>query len=174
MENGLYEEAICFSSLTLRASKIKEIEKNQLIIKGDITSNYPLFFCYLNFQLIRLIKDECLDFDIMSNKNIIIFSKKYIEIFDYKKFKIISKINIPTDLEIMSACLYNDKTILFGCKNEIFIEFNLDDNNELIEIDRKNFKCHFNHYISQILKLKNGSIVVIGDTEVYILKPDKN
>jgi len=108
----------------------------------------------------------------MSNKSIIIFNKENIEIFDYKKFEIISRISIPSDLEIMTTCLYNDNTLLFGCKDEEFIEFKLNDN-ELIEIDRKKFKCHCNHYMTQILKLRNGSIVVIGDTEVYILQPEK-
>ena len=115
-------------------------------------SKYPLLICDLISQETKLIKDTCRDFDIMSNKNIIIFNKKNVEIFDYKKFEIISRISIPSDLELMSACLYNDKTLLFGCKNEEFIEFKLNDN-ELTEIDRKKYTFHCNHYITEIIKL---------------------
>jgi len=177
LENGLYKEVKCFEPLkSFNASKMREIEKNKVIVKGWNISNenrkFPLFFCDLISQETKMIKDTCITFDIMSNKNIIIFNKKYIEIFDYNKFKIISRISIPSDLELMTACLYNDNTILLGFKDEEFIEFKLN-GNELIEIDRKKFKCHCNHYISQILKLRNGSIVVIGDTEVFILKPEK-
>jgi len=177
LENGLYKEVKCFEPLkSFNASKMREIEKNKVIVKGWNISNenrkFPLFFCDLISQETKMIKDTCITFDIMSNKNIIIFNKKYIEIFDYNKFKIISRISIPSDLELMTACLYNDNTILLGFKDEEFIEFKLN-GHELIEIDRKKFKCNCNHYISQILKLRNGSIVVIGDTEVYILKPEK-
>ena len=117
-----------------------------------------------------MIKDTWIEFDIMSNKNIIIFNKENIEIFDYNKFKIISRISIPSDLELMTACLYNN-TLLFGCKDAEFIEFKLNDN-ELIEIDRKKLKCNSDH-IKHILKLKNGSIAVIVYSEDYILKPEE-
>ena len=50
---------------------------------------YPLFFCDINREITKLIKDDCKDFDIMSDKNIIIFNSKNIEIFDIKQFKII-------------------------------------------------------------------------------------
>ena len=177
LENELYKEIKCFEPLkSFNASKMREIEKNKVIIQGWNISNenrkFPLFFCDLISQETKMIKDTCIEFDIMSNKNIIIFNKEKFEILDYKKFEIISRISIPSNPELMTACLYNDDTLLFGCKNEEFIEFKLNDN-ELIEIDRKNFKCHNNHYITSILKLKNGSIVVIGDTEFYILKPEK-
>ena len=177
LENGLYKEVKCFESLrSFNASKMREIEKNKIIVRGWNISNedrkFPLFFCNLISQEAKMIKDTCVEFDIMSNKNIIIFNKEKIEIFDYKKFEIISSVNIPSDLGLITACLYNDDTLLFGCENEEFIEFQLNDK-ELIEIDRKKFKCHCNHYIREIVKLRNDSIVVIGDTEVYILKPEK-
>ena len=69
-----------------------------------------------------------------------------------------------------SACLYDNKTVLIGCMNEELIEFEIT-NNTLVEIDRVKLVCHLNHYVSLIYKLKNGSVIAIGDTEVYILKP---
>jgi len=50
-----------------------------------------------------MIKDTCITFDIMSNKNIVIFNKEKIQIFDYQKFEIISRINIPSNLELKKA-----------------------------------------------------------------------
>jgi len=178
LENGLYKEYKCFEPFkSFNARKMREIEKNKVIVQGWNISNgdrkIPLFLCDLISQEIKMIKDTCIEFDIMSNKNIIIFNKEKIEIFDYKKFEIISRISIPSDLKLNTTCLYNDDTLLFGCENEEFIEFQLNDN-ELIEIDRKQFKCHLNNYIRKIIKLRNNSIVLIGDTEVYILKPEKN
>ena len=175
LENELYKEVKCFVPLySFNACKMRELEKNKVIAKGWNISNedskFPLYLFDLIYEKAKLIKDSCIDFDIMSNKNVIIFNKNNVEIFDYKQFIIISRINIPNDIELKSAILYNDKTLLVGCKNEEFVEYQINEN-KLVELDRKKFKCHVNQYVSQIIKLKNGSIVVIGDTEVYILKP---
>ena len=176
LENDLYKEVKCFTPLqSFNAHKMREVEKYKIIVKGWNISNEdskcPLYFCDLILETVKLIKDSCLNFDIMSNKNVIIFNKNIVEIFDYKKFEIITRINIPSDIEFKTSFLYNDKTLLFGCKNEEFIEYTINEN-KLIEIDRKQFQCHVNHYVRSIVKLKNDSIVVIGDTEVYILKPE--
>jgi len=178
LENGLYKEVKCFEPLKdFNASKMREIDKNKVIVRGweirsSENSKYPLFFCDLISQEAKMIKDTCIEFDIMSNKNIIIFNKENIEIFDYKKFKIISRISIPSDLELKTACLYNDNTLLFGCKDKEFVEFKLN-GHELIEIDRKKLKCNRDSHIEHILKLRNGSIAVIIYSEVYILKPEE-
>lgn len=176
LENELYKEVKCFVPLySFNACKMRELEKNKVIAKGWNISNedskFPLYLFDLIYEKAKLIKDSCIDFDIMSNKNVIIFNKNNVEIFDYKQFIIISRINIPNDIELKSAILYNDKTLLVGCKNEEFVEYQINEN-KLVELDRKKLPCHVNHYVSEIVKLKNGSIVVIGDTEVYILKPE--
>jgi len=59
---------------------MREIDKNKVIVRGwEITSTenskYPLFFYNLISQKAKMIKDTCIEFDIMSNKNIIIFNK---------------------------------------------------------------------------------------------------
>ena len=177
LKNGLYEEIKCFEPLkSFNANKMREIEENKIIVKGWNISNenskLPLFFCDIIKQEVKMIKDTCIDFDVMSNKNIIIFNKNNIEIFDYKNFEIISKIKLPSDIDLMSACLYNDKTLLIGCKNEELIEFEME-NNELFELDRHKLKCHLNHYVCDVIRLKNDLIVAIGDTEVYIFEPIK-
>ena len=106
----------------------------------------------------------------MSDKNIIIFNSKNIEIFDVSQFKTILTLNYPSDIELMSACLYNDKILFIGTNNEELIEFEIT-NNILVEIDRFKLVAELNHSISHIYKLKNGSVMAIGDGEIYFLKP---
>ena len=74
LENGLYKEVKCFEPFWgINASKMREIEKNKIIVRGwGCGSEYPLFFCDVISQEVKNIKDTCLDFDIMCNKNIII------------------------------------------------------------------------------------------------------
>ena len=174
--DGLYKEVKCFQPMnTFQAEKMKEIKENIIILRGWNHSNdnykLPLYLCDLNNEKAKLIKDNCVDFDIFNKKNIIIFNKKNIEMFDIETFKTTEMINLP-DIEITTGCLYNSKIVLVGCINEIIIGFKID-KNKLIEIERTKIKCHLNHIVSDIFKLKNNSFIAIGDTEIYIFDPIK-
>ena len=90
---------------------------------------------------------------------------KSITVFSFKTLQIIKNINIGVNLE--SACLYNDNTLLIGSEKELIV-FILN-KNELIELQKINVNLNDDHYISQIIKLtKNNSIVVIGNTELIL------
>ena len=170
LKNGLYEEVKCFQPFqSFNASKMKEIEENIIVIRGWNISNEeskdPLYLCYLNTQKIKLIKETCIDFDIMTNKNIIIFNKYSIDIFSFKTLQIIKSISIEINLK--SACLYNDNTLLIGSEKVLTV-FKMNAN-ELIELQKINVDLNDDHYISQIIKLKkNNSIVIIGNTELIL------
>ena len=148
---------------------MKEIEENIIVIKGWNISNedskFPLYICYLNTQKIKLIKENIIDFDIMNNKNIILFNKKIIEIFSFKKLQTIFSINIRINLK--SSCLYNDNTLLIGSENKELIVFKIN-KNKLTEIEKMKVNLKDDHSIRQIIKLKNNSVVVIGNTELYL------
>ena len=174
--DGLYKEVKCFQPMnTFQAEKMKEIKENIIILRGWNHSNdnnkLPLYLCDLNNEKAKLIKDNCVDFDIFNKKNIIIFNKNNIEMFDIEKFKTTEMINLP-DIEITTGCLYNSKIVLVGCINEVIIGFKIH-KNKLIEIERTKIKCHLNHIVSSIFKLKNNSFIAIGDTEIYIFDPIK-
>ena len=171
--DGLYKEVKCFQPMnTFQAEKMKE---NIIILRGWNKSNdnykLPLYLCDLNNEKAQLIKDNCADFDIFNKKNIIIFNKNSIEMFDIEKFKTTEMINLP-DIEIRTGCLYNSKIVLVGCKNEEIIGLKIH-KNKLIEIERIKIKCHLNHFVQSIIKLKNNSFIAIGDSEIYLFDPIK-
>ena len=149
---------------------MKEIDKNIIVVLGWNISNkdrkHPLYLCYLNTQEIKLIIENCIDFDIMTNKNIIIFNKNLIDIFSFKTLHIIQTINIELNLE--AACLYNDNTLLIGSENKELIVFKMNEN-KLTELQKIKVDLEDDHSISQIIKLKkNNSVVVIGNTELIL------
>ena len=172
--DGLYKEVKCFQPMnTFQAEKMKEIKENIIILRGWNHSNedykLPLYLCDLNNEKAKMIKDNCVDFDIFNKKNIIIFNKNSIEMFDIEKFKATEMINLP-DVEIKTGCLYNSRIVLIGCNNEEIIGLKIH-KNKLIEIERTKIKCHINHKVQSIFKLKNNSFIAIGDTEIYIFDP---
>ena len=176
--DGFYKEIKCFQPMdTFQASKMKEIKENLIILKGWNHSNenfkLPLYLCDLNQEKAKLIKDDCIDFDIYDIHSIIIFNKNSIELFNIDKFKVISEMICAPSIAITSGCLYNNKIVLIGCKSEELIGFKIN-KNKIIEIGRTKILSNLNHRVSGILKLKNNSFIAIGDTEIYVFNPIKS
>ena len=171
LKNGLYKEVKCFQPFqSFNASKMKEIDKNIILVRGWNISNedkkHPLYLCYLNTKKIKLIRETCIDFDIMTNKNIIIINDDLIDIYSFKELQTIQSIDIEIDLT--SACLYNDNTLLIGSENKELIVFKINEN-ELVELQNIKVNLKGDHSISKIIKLKkNNLIAVIGNTELIL------
>lgn len=173
-DNGLYKKKKTLKPLSsFKTLDMIEIRENIIAVQGwDITekkSKNPIYLCDLDTEQTQLITDNSESFNIYKNSNLIIFKEKNIEIYDTKHYKTISNINIIDNIEIMSTLLYNNKTVLIANKNEEVIEYALK-KNEMVEVDRIKVKCSVN-YVTQILKSTNGSIVLLGDIEIYLFKP---
>ena len=167
---GLYEEIKTPKGLFIPIpSKMKEIKENILIIK-EFRNGNNIFLYKLMTDELKNIKTNSVDFEILNKNNIMLFNKKNIEILDIDTFKINFKLAFPNNINIKIGCLYNQRIIIVCTDKGEVIEFQINEN-KLIEIDRIKVKLQFECGKQIITKLKNGSLLIIDNCDIYIYKP---
>lgn len=171
--DGTYKKIKSFEKLdNFRVSSIIDLSNGIIVLRGwDLsTKDYPVILFDLNNLTYKTIKDNCISVQLMDNGNLAIFTKKTVEFFSIAKFKTISVFNIPDNIKVLSTCLYDNHTIFLGNDNGEGYEFVIKDN-LLVQVDKFNIKGDFDNNVNQIIKLKNGKVIFVVCSLVYLYKP---
>jgi len=171
--NGQYKRVKSFQKIkNFQTHSVIELNNGKIVLHGwnISTKDYPAFLFDLNNLTFRTIKDNCISVDLMENGNLVIFTEETVEIFNIENFNTLSVLKVPDNFKIKCSCLYDNHTIFLGNENKEVYEFLIKDN-QLVQVDKFNVKCELRDYVDQIIKLKNGKVIFIACTEVYLYKP---